>query len=407
VKPAGTASHSWTTTYYIRDAQGNILTTYEKNEGNPSLYLSEFNIFGSSRLGLLSVNELVTDLDKGNYSSRLMGRKNYELSNHLGNVLSVVSDRKLAVSLNTTTVAYYLADIKSTTDYYAFGMPMPGRGQSGNYRYAFNGQEKDDEVSGNGNSYTAEYWQYDPRLGRRWNVDPVIYPWQSPYAAYNNNPVYFADPNGLEGEPKPGGNWIKRAIKKIYTKARVFLGLQNYDIAPGGNGSGKAGKEGKIKLSEDKSKEKSAKRRANPINNKNFSGGGLISLLGGTRGKYIRHYTLDLTYEKSVPKHSGSTDGVLNLRLKDDKPVNVTPKEEVPKDGPPEPEEEEEEEEEFDEDGYPKGHWIYEMNKKGNDLDFGERDPKTGRFPETKVKKYEKGMEKHPYKPKISPKIKK
>jgi len=33
------------------------------------------------------------------------------------------------------------------------------------YRYSFNGQEKDDEVSGNGNSYTATHWQYDPRLG--------------------------------------------------------------------------------------------------------------------------------------------------------------------------------------------------------------------------------------------------
>jgi len=29
------------------------------------------------------------------------------------------------------------------------------------YRYGFNGMEKDDEVSGNGNSYTAEFWEYD------------------------------------------------------------------------------------------------------------------------------------------------------------------------------------------------------------------------------------------------------
>jgi len=59
-------------------------------------------------------------------------------------------------------------------------------------------------VSGGGNSYTAEYWQYDPRLGRRWNVDPLVYDWQSPYATFNNNPIYFSDPRGLEGEkPKP------------------------------------------------------------------------------------------------------------------------------------------------------------------------------------------------------------
>jgi hypothetical protein len=42
------------------------------------------------------------------------------------------------------------------------------------YPFGFNGQEKDNEVYGEGNSYTAECWQYDPRLGRRWNLHPVV-----------------------------------------------------------------------------------------------------------------------------------------------------------------------------------------------------------------------------------------
>lgn len=69
------------------------------------------------------------------------------------------------------------------------------------YRYAFQGQERDDEVNGVGNSYTAMHWQYDPRLGRRWNIDPLTgkYPWQSPFATFNNNPIRFSDPLGLEG----------------------------------------------------------------------------------------------------------------------------------------------------------------------------------------------------------------
>jgi RHS repeat-associated protein len=66
----------------------------------------------------------------------------------------------------------------------------------GGYRFGFNGQMKDDEVYGEGNSYTAEYWQYDPRLGRRWNVDPVVKPWRSPYDAFFNNPIIRVDPNG-------------------------------------------------------------------------------------------------------------------------------------------------------------------------------------------------------------------
>ena len=58
--------------------------------------------------------------------------------------------------------------------------------------------EKDDEIAGSGNSYTAEYWQYDSRLGRRWNVDPVIKYHESSYAAFANNPIWFIDPSGAD-----------------------------------------------------------------------------------------------------------------------------------------------------------------------------------------------------------------
>ncbi|MCO5249770.1 MAG: hypothetical protein M9887_12575, partial [Chitinophagales bacterium] len=64
------------------------------------------------------------------------------------------------------------------------------------YRYGFNGQEWDDEIYGVGNSYTAEFWQYDPRIGRRWNVDPVSQIAVSDYAVNRNNPVYYYDPRG-------------------------------------------------------------------------------------------------------------------------------------------------------------------------------------------------------------------
>jgi hypothetical protein len=38
------------------------------------------------------------------------------------------------------------------------------------YRYGFNGQEKSDEIAGEGNHNTAEFWEYDTRTGRRWNA---------------------------------------------------------------------------------------------------------------------------------------------------------------------------------------------------------------------------------------------
>ena len=89
-----------------------------------------------------------------------------------------------------------------------FGMLMPERSVgSANYRYAFNGMEVDNEVSGNGNSYTTEFRQYDPRLGRWKSLDPLMgkFPWMSPYVAFDNNPVYYTDPLGLCTDCEEGG----------------------------------------------------------------------------------------------------------------------------------------------------------------------------------------------------------
>ena len=55
-------------------------------------------------------------------------------------------------------------------------------------------------MSGDGNSYTTEFRQLDPRLGRWFSVDPVFQPWQSPYTSMNNNPICLNDPLGLDPE---------------------------------------------------------------------------------------------------------------------------------------------------------------------------------------------------------------
>ena len=82
-----------------------------------------------------------------------------------------------------------------TTHYQSF---TPQSTNIGGYRYFFNGQEGDNEVFGDGVSLTAEFWQYDSRLGRRWNIDPVFKEYESPYACFAGNPIWFADPNGEE-----------------------------------------------------------------------------------------------------------------------------------------------------------------------------------------------------------------
>jgi hypothetical protein len=66
----------------------------------------------------------------------------------------------------------------------------------GGYRYFFNGQEADNEVLGEGVSLSAEFWQYDTRLGRRWNVDPKTMVSTSTFSCFCNNPVFYTDVSG-------------------------------------------------------------------------------------------------------------------------------------------------------------------------------------------------------------------
>ena len=58
------------------------------------------------------------------------------------------------------------------------------------------------ETSNGGNSYTTQFRQYDHRLGRWKSLDPLAgkFPSMSPFVAFNDNPIYFVDPLGLEGE---------------------------------------------------------------------------------------------------------------------------------------------------------------------------------------------------------------
>jgi RHS repeat-associated protein len=90
---------------------------------------------------------------------------------------------------------------KICKDYHTGGFPMAGRTFNANkYRHGFNGQEKDDEVKGEGNSinYTARI--YDPRLMRFLSVDPLTkqFPFYSPYQFAGNKPIWAIDLDGKE-----------------------------------------------------------------------------------------------------------------------------------------------------------------------------------------------------------------
>jgi RHS repeat-associated protein len=197
------------TNYYLRDAQGNIMANYlYRDITTDDFILAGHEIYGSSRVGTTNANKTLWTAQEGiltdqaNHYTFTRGAKSYELSNHLGNVLAVISDRKLAVDANNNdTTDYYTADVQSRQMYYSFGMIQPNtQNLSGNYKYGFNGKESDDEVSGTGNQYDYGFRIYNPRLGRFLSVDPLTssYPWYTPYQFAGNKPIWAVDIDGLE-----------------------------------------------------------------------------------------------------------------------------------------------------------------------------------------------------------------
>src|SRR5690606_33931281 len=132
------------TTLYVRDATGNVMSVYEIPAAN-NIIQKELHIYGSSRLGMitgeLDIEEvsLSSEFGEGRIVSVTRGKKYFELSNHLGNVMAVVSDKRISV-----TGGVYEADIVSASDYYPGGSNLPNRTFSilhSDYRYGFNGKE--------------------------------------------------------------------------------------------------------------------------------------------------------------------------------------------------------------------------------------------------------------------------
>ncbi len=136
--------------------------------------------------------------------------------NHLGNVLQVLTDRKLQVetTIGSGVLDYYSADVVSQSDYFPFGMVYSNTDfyvdlvtgldvaivSDNDYRYSFQRQEKDDEIKGEDNSVNYKYRMHDPRVGRFFAVDPLAasFPFNAPYNFSENRVVDGFELEGLE-----------------------------------------------------------------------------------------------------------------------------------------------------------------------------------------------------------------
>jgi RHS repeat-associated protein len=191
IKKSVTAGGISKNTYYVKDPQGNVLSLYEELSGN--FTWREQHLYGSSRLGIWRIDTVPTAADLWKISN-YANRRQYELSNHLGNVMGVIGDHLTIVNDTTRYPSVF-----SLNDYYVFGAAKRWSGSEG-YRYGFNGKENDNEVKGEGNQQDYGMRIYDPRLGKFLSVDPLTkdYPWYTPYQFAGNKPIRYVDIDGME-----------------------------------------------------------------------------------------------------------------------------------------------------------------------------------------------------------------
>ncbi|NJC26609.1 RHS repeat domain-containing protein [Neolewinella antarctica] len=135
------------------------------------------------------------------------GRRIYELKNHLGNVMVTFSENITTAYEKTSTadrVEYTIPEIITAADYLPFGLAMnrdPDSRSGKNYRYGFNGKEKDDDGEwGDLTQYDYGFRIYNPGIARFLSVDPLmkIYPMLTPYQFASNRPIDGIDLDGLE-----------------------------------------------------------------------------------------------------------------------------------------------------------------------------------------------------------------
>ena len=234
------------TTYYVLDASGNVMSVYThefnttNNTTTAPLSQTELHLYGSSRLGVYNVKVDVQNCLNSEALVTIFTRANkfFELSNHLGNVLVTISDKKLQHTANNSTVDYYVADVVTANDYYPFGMQMPGRkfAQVGGYRYGFNGKENDNSTGEGNLDFGARIM--DVKLGRWLSVDPLEkkYTAFSPYNFAINNPIIVIDIDGRDIIIVTSTGNYKRAAKTLLKtpdgKAlwNKYAKNKNYDI---------------------------------------------------------------------------------------------------------------------------------------------------------------------------------
>jgi RHS repeat-associated protein len=162
------------TVQYHYDGNGQKLRMSNTNGAVNTKYAGIFEYDKSNYVTRIATEEgQITVTNNGNdYASE------FYLKDHLGNVRMVMNEQGTTVQ---------------EMEYFPFGLAIPQI--AGGNKYLYNGKEKQPETG------LLDYGarQYDPSIGRWLSIDPLSEKTleYSPFVYGNNNPIYFADPNGM------------------------------------------------------------------------------------------------------------------------------------------------------------------------------------------------------------------
>ncbi len=125
----------------------------------------------------------------------------YQYKDHLGNV-------RLSYMDSNRDGSIAISEILEENNYYPFGLKHKGYNAVINNSnpaldYKYNGVELEETLGLY--LYEMDFRQYDPAIARFTGIDPVTHFSNSTYNAFDNNPVFWADPSGADAITYRGG----------------------------------------------------------------------------------------------------------------------------------------------------------------------------------------------------------
>jgi hypothetical protein len=191
-----------------------IMESYTGPDLNDSTAVKNYLNSHVTGFGTLSANQWLTILESCNLvrttsnetSIESIHKGNFGPSDQLPNTPQNPSDDSYSIYLN------YYFDSTSCSGGNAICKVIWIKVRD-QYIYGFDNQRKENEINGEGIDYTAEFWEYDSRLGRRWNIDPKPNPSLSPYCTLENSPFSSKDEKG-DTAWKATNKWNDDFIKK-------------------------------------------------------------------------------------------------------------------------------------------------------------------------------------------------